>query len=340
MKCKTCGGTAVINMRHHKLALCGEHYLQWVPAQVQRFIEKYHMFTPADKLLVAVSGGKDSLSLWDILLQLGYQADGLYIGLGIDGGVNYSEQSHQKTDNFIRKFWPEAKLHVVDVREQYGMSIPDLSVARRREAKPCSVCGLNKRHIMNRVASEGGFVLVTGHNLDDEAAVLMQNTLRWQTGYLSRQAPVLESTHPRFARKVKPLCRFYEREMAGYAIVRGIDYIYDECPHAEGATTIFYKTLLNQLEANSPGAKLSFYLEFLRARKEGLFQVVQDRVLLLECELCGQPTSATGLCSFCRIWDRGAKGQKTGSTLLDPDLQFAHFDSAGMVASISEGDKC
>ncbi|MBI3732031.1 MAG: adenine nucleotide alpha hydrolase family protein [Chloroflexi bacterium] len=315
MKCKACGGPAAINMRHHKLALCGEHYLEWVPQQVQRFIEKYQMFSPQDKLLVAVSGGKDSLSLWDVLLRLGYRADGVYIGLGIDGGVNYSDQSHEKIVQFMAKFWPQAKLHVVDVEQTYGMTIPELSLARRREAKPCSVCGLNKRHIMNRVAVEGGYTLVTGHNLDDEAAVLMQNTLRWQVGYLARQSPVLEATHPKFARKVKPLCRFYEREMAAYAIVRGIDYIYDECPHAEGATTLFYKTLLNQLETNSPGAKLSFYLEFLRARQEGLFQKAHDEVVLHECEYCGQPTSAPGLCSFCRIWDRGADAREPAGEL-------------------------
>ncbi|TMC58194.1 MAG: adenine nucleotide alpha hydrolase family protein [Chloroflexi bacterium] len=328
MKCRTCGQVAVINMRHHKLALCGEHYLEWLPAQVQRFVEKQKLFTPHDRLLVAVSGGKDSLSLWDILLRLGYQADGLYIGLGIDEGIAYSEESHQKTVQFIEQFHPDASLHVVDVEQTYGMTIPELSRARRRHDKPCSVCGLNKRHIMNRVAVEEGYVLVTGHNLDDEAAVLMQNMLRWQTGYLARQSPLLESTHPKFARKVKPLARVYEREMAAYALVRGIDYIYEECPFSVGATTLFHKTLLNQLEAHSPGAKLAFYLEFLRARQEGLFKEVQAGVQLHECDYCGQPTTAPGLCSFCRMWERGTP-DITHSLSPDPDLQFAHFESAG-----------
>ena len=52
--------------------------------------------------------------------------------------------------------------------------------------------------------------------------------------YLLRQGPVLAES-PGLARKVKPLCRFYEREMAAYALLRGIEYIYDECPHAAGA---------------------------------------------------------------------------------------------------------
>jgi len=292
-------------MRHHRLALCREHYLEWFPATTRRIIETYHMFGPGDRVLVAVSGGKDSLSLWDVLLQLGYQAEGLYIDLGIDH-QGYSEQSRAKVNNFVAER-PGAKLHVVDVEATYGQTIPELA-RRRRRGKPCSVCGLTKRYIMNRVAIEEGFdVLATGHNLDDEIVVLFQNVLRWQTGYLARQAPVLPSTHSGLARKVKPFCRFYERETAAYALVRGIDYIYDECPYAVGATTIFYKGLFNQLEARSPGAKLSFYLEFLRARREGLFSEVREALELGECERCGQPTTVPGLCAFCRMLEAVGK---------------------------------
>ena len=71
MRCRKCDQKATINMRQHKLALCKEHFLEWLPEQVQRFIEKYHMFSYQDRILVAVSGGKDSLSLWDILLAPG-----------------------------------------------------------------------------------------------------------------------------------------------------------------------------------------------------------------------------------------------------------------------------
>ncbi len=92
MKCRKCGAKASVNMRQHKLALCKEHYLEWVPEQTERFIKKYEMFTHHEKILVAVSGGKDSLALWDILTRLGYEADGLYLGLGIDGGINYSHE--------------------------------------------------------------------------------------------------------------------------------------------------------------------------------------------------------------------------------------------------------
>ncbi len=308
MKCRKCGAKASVNMRQHKLALCKDHFLEWVPEQAERFIKKYDMFSRSDRVLVAVSGGKDSLSLWDILVRLGYQADGLYIGLGIDGGFGYSSESHRLAAQFAEK--DGLKLHVVDVASEYGQPIPILSeVSHRGKGKPCAVCGLTKRHVMNRIARDLGYdVLATGHNLDDEAAVLFGNTLRWSGEYLLRQGPVLPAV-PGMARKVKPLCRFYEREMTAYALLRGIEYIYEECPFAEGSTSIYYKEVLNRLENDRPGSKLSFYLSFLEARERGLFAEQAKRLEELHtCPHCGQPTTAPGLCSFCRLMQKVQTG--------------------------------
>jgi uncharacterized protein (TIGR00269 family) len=305
MKCKKCGGKASVNMRQHNMALCKDDFLAWVPEQTERFIKKYRMFTHEEKILVAVSGGKDSLSLWDILARLGYQADGLYLGLGIDGGIDYSHESQRLTEKFAQDH--NLKLHVVDVEKEYGHSIPVLAnISHRGRGKPCAVCGLAKRHEMNRIARDLGYdVLATGHNLDDEAAVLFGNTLQWSSEYLIRQGPVLPSSDG-LARKVKPLCRFYEREMTAYALVRGIEYIYEECPFAEGSKQIFYKEALNQLENVRPGTKMTFYVKFLDAKLKGdLFQEKTiEQVNLHACPECGQATSAPGLCSFCRLIEK------------------------------------
>ena len=300
MKCRKCSRAAVFNMRRHKLALCEQHYPEWFVAQTQRAIEKYRMFGRDERVLVAVSGGKDSLALWDILLQLGYRADGLYIDLGIEG---YSAASRAKIEQFTAQR-PDAECMVVDVKAEYGETLTEVARrVRRGRGKPCSVCGLIKRHVMNRITRESGYaVLATGHNLDDEVAVLLGNVLHWQTGYIARQAPVLPASEEGLARKVKPFCRLYERETAAYTLIAGIDYIYDECPHAEGATSLRYKDILNRMETESPGTKLQFYLGFLRARKEGFFREPAEELELHPCSNCGQPTSAPGLCAFCRLW--------------------------------------
>jgi tRNA(Ile)-lysidine synthase TilS/MesJ len=310
MICRKCNQKAVINMRQHKLALCSQHFPAWVVEQTARIIQKYHMFDHAHRILVAVSGGKDSLSLWDILSQLGYQADGLYIGLGIEGGIDYSHESQRMAEAFAAS--RGLRLHVVDIQQTYGESVPMLAKRTHRgQEKPCSVCGLSKRHIMNRVARDGGYdVLVTGHNLDDEAATLLGNTLNWIGGYLQRQSPVLEARSG-MVRKAKPLCRFYEREMAAYALLREIPYVYEECPYAFDTKSIYYKSLLNKMEVDRPGTKLNFYLTFLQAKENGLFapppeSTGEDELgaggeELHLCPSCGQPTTTPGLCTFCRM---------------------------------------
>jgi uncharacterized protein (TIGR00269 family) len=308
MKCRKCGQKASVNMRQHKLALCKVHFLDWLPEQTERFIQKYHMFTRDERILVAVSGGKDSLSLWDLLIRLGYDADGLYLGLGIDGGMGYSDASYQCARRYADSHG--LVLHVLQVEHEYGSPVPVLAnTSLRGRGKPCAVCGLTKRHAMNRMARDLGYdVLATGHNLDDEAAVLFGNTINWSADYLRRQGPVLPGI-PGLARKVKPLCRFYEREMAAYAILRGIDYIYEECPYAKGATSLYYKDVLNRMENEHPGIKLGFYLRFLDARRQGLFsEAAEEPPDLHPCPQCGQPTSAPGLCSFCRMLQRVTPG--------------------------------
>ncbi len=165
-------------------------------------------------MLVAVSGGKDSLALWDLLLQLGFEVDGLYIGLGIEG---YSDPSAV----FARGFASEhhLKLVEVDLPADFGFDVRTGAAADHRV--PCSACGLSKRHIFDRAALDGGYdVLATGHNLDDEAAVLLGNVLRWDLAYMARQRPVLPGGDG-FPRKVKPLVRLGERETAAYCVLTG-----------------------------------------------------------------------------------------------------------------------
>src|SRR4030095_17077002 len=93
MKCTRCRGKAEVQLRAHNSAFCRPCYLLFFRRQVERVIASERMFTKEERLLVAVSGGKDSLALWDVLVDLGYDATGLYLGLGIGA---YSSRSHDK----------------------------------------------------------------------------------------------------------------------------------------------------------------------------------------------------------------------------------------------------
>ena len=288
-----CRADPVIELRQHNAAFCSHHFLKFCRDQVVRTIERFDMFEPTDRVLVAVSGGKDSLALWDILHELGYATEGLVIGLGIG---EYSEASTAAAERFART--AGLHLHRHDLAAEHGFTVPDAASATGRV--PCSACGLSKRHVIDRAALDGGFdVVVTGHNLDDEAAVLFGNVVRWQTDFLARQRPVLPA-RPGFPRKAKPLVRLGEREMAAYCLLRNIDYIVEECPMAEGNRHLEYKAVLNDLEVRSPGAKQAFYFGFQERAAEHLAGAVPDDPGLGSCRECGAPTP-NEVCSFCRL---------------------------------------
>jgi uncharacterized protein (TIGR00269 family) len=229
----------------------------------------------------------------------------MYLGLGIG---EYSDRSGDVAIRFAKE--RGAHLIHVDLGGEYGFDISTAGTKGSRST--CSVCGLSKRYIFNRVALDRGFdVVATGHNLDDEAATLLGNTLRWQTEYMARQFPAL-SGREGLVKKVKPLHRMSERETAAYAFLRGIDYVVEECPLVAGNTQLRYKDAMNQLEAGSPGIKASFYLGYLDRAADRFREQVAGEGDLVACERCGQPTTGR-FCAFCR-----ARAQVLGERLAPP----------------------
>ena len=307
MKCKVCRDHAVVDIRRHNAAFCRDHFLDHVRGQVARSIKEFRMFGPEDRLFIAVSGGKDSLALWDILLDLGYDTTGFYLDLGIGA---YSNRSKETAIAFADR--RGAKLILRSLAEEHGYTVPDL--ARLTGRVPCSGCGLNKRYEFNRAAIEEGFeVLVTGHNLDDEVATLFGNVLHWNTDMLRRQMPVLQerifgsggSAHVALVKKVKPLVRLAERETAAYAVLKGIDYVVEECPMVEGNTQHRYKEAATLLEENSPGTKQQFYFGFLKRAQSNFSSSDDHGAEVVPCAQCGAPTvrwddGAEPVCSFCK----------------------------------------
>jgi uncharacterized protein (TIGR00269 family) len=301
----------VIDLPRHNANFCGPHLIEHCRRQVVKAIDDHRMLEPGEPVLVAVSGGKDSLALWDLLTELGYAADGLYLGLGIG---DYSAASGDTARAFAAD--RGLKLREIDLRAEFGYDVPTAAAATRRV--PCSSCGLSKRHLFDRAALDDGYAVVaTGHNLDDEAAVLFGNTLRWDVEYLARQLPVLPARDG-FPRKVKPLVRLSERETAAYCIVRGIDYLVEECPMAAGNRHLGYKEALNAVEQRSPGTKAAFYLGFLERMAPRLVEEsAAAQGGLASCATCGAPTTGT-VCAFCRLVETAAAHDPVPVELVRP----------------------
>ncbi len=194
--------------------------------------------------------------------KLGIACDGIYIDLGIEGYSDTSLDKIKKVAEILKR-----KVYVFRIRSVLDCGVDGLAKAMRR--MPCSACGMVKRYIMNKVCMDKGYnVLVTGHNLDDEASALLGNVLYWKKEYLWKKDISLEAKEGHLSKKVKPLFLCSERESAAYAIMNNIDYVYEECPFSMKAKSITYKGMLNTLEETSPGTKLMFVKGYLKTLKD------------------------------------------------------------------------
>ena len=294
-RCKT--NQAEIEIIRHHAVFCRDCFLSFFRNQVQKAIKKWDMFQDDDKILIAVSGGKDSLSLWSVLLELGYDVHGLFIDLGIDG---FSEGARKKVEAFADLH--NANLRVIDLKAE-GVAVPDARRVLRRN--PCSLCGQIKRYFFNLAAQKGGFdVLVTGHNLDDETSRLFANVLHWKVEYLKDQFPVLPKDGV-FKKKAKPFCLLSEFEIAAYAFFKHIDYYQARCPLGREAIFALYKQELNRLERESHGVKIEFYQGFLKRIKPLLDNAYnKENADVVFCIRCGYPAAKNGLCFVCNLKDK------------------------------------
>ncbi len=299
-------------MREHRLALCGEHFIEWFERRVNETVKEFKMFKRSDRILVAVSGGKDSQVLWYVLNRLGYDADAFFVHLGIG---EYSEGSLEKVLSLGEKLGK--KPHVVKLEEELGAGISTLKNLVRGEA--CSLCGRLKRHYFNKVARKLGYKIVaTGHNLDDESSSLLANVINWNLKYLAKKYPVLPEEKG-FPRKVKPLVKLTEEQIKLYADLAGIPYETRRCPLGETASLHFYKDVMDTIENHSRGAKYRFYFEYLK-KVFPIFSSLKEEFLkgeLRECKICGEP-SPSEVCFVCKLKERVGKmltdGEDKGKT--------------------------
>lgn len=294
MKCRRCGVVAVIDLPSHNSAFCQDCFIQFFEKQVEKGIEQFSLIEKSDRVLVALSGGKDSLTLLLVLSRLGYNVTGFNVDLSIG-------ESSTKARGVCERFCEKLGIPLI-VREMAKEGLPIPLVKERLRRPTCSVCGKIKRYYFNLTAMELGFdALATGHNLDDEVARLMSNTMRWDRAYLSDQGPCLDATDG-FAKKIKPLWRLTEYESAHYAYLMDVEHHYAPCPYSSGASFTVLKSLWMDLELAMPGRKIDFYQGFLK-RGRPAFQEAEKMTGkgLAPCSRCGYPTSSGDLCGVCRI---------------------------------------
>lgn len=304
-KCSRCGKEAVARVRYAKLNLCDEHFKEYIEERFIDFLEKRKMLRGISRVVIAVSGGKDSLSLLYMLtkhkerLGLG-EIYGVHIDLGLGDSSSEAEEVVLENRNKLG-----VKCLVLELKSLTGYSIAELSLLSRRP--PCSACGVIKRYLANLAAVElGADAIAFGHHLDDLLKYALKDLLVEGKAGIVKLSPVSEGVRGLLASKTKPLYEVYESDLELYAKYAGIRTVKSPCPYKyEDFIIKSVGEMLDKIEQEAPGFKLGLIRRLTASWREG------PPAGIASCKYCGMPSSGE-VCSFCKITAK-ATGAPLGS---------------------------
>lgn len=298
MKCSKCDENAIVSQRYSCTHLCERHFVEDFEDKVIETIAKGRMLQDGDRIAVALSGGKDSTALLNILDKvLSGRKEITLVAITVDEGIKgYREDTIKSARKITEDL--EVEHVIVSFKEEFGLGL-DQMVGGKREA-PCTFCGVFRKSLLNRTAKKyGATKLATGHDLDDEAQSILMNYMKGDIERLGRFAP--RRVQPGLVPRIKPLKNIPERETALYCMVSGFYLKMAECPYASLSLRSDVRDMLNNLEMKFPGTKQSCMKGF--DCLSGLLAMRYPPMELSSCGLCGEPCVGE-LCKACQLLNR------------------------------------
>ncbi len=308
MKCDSCGRVPVILHRKHSgQYLCKDCFIEKMQKKVLKDIRKYKLVDKGDKILLGLSGGKDSVMALDILMNLHDRGIAELMAVTIDEGIaGYRAEGVQVATKIAREMGVNHR--VVSFEDYLGVTLDELM--KNPYSGACTYCGVFRRWTLNKVArEEGATKIATGHNLDDEAQSILMNYLEGNLDNLTRIGVKSKSRDPRFTVKIKPLREVPEKEIALYVLARELPVHLAGCPYAGDSFRAEVGQFLKQISIKHPTIMYSTLRGFDRI-KPVLKKEFSRKSPLTLCEVCGEP-AATNLCktcSFIKEWNEQIKG--------------------------------
>ncbi len=295
IKCSKCDRRAVIYQRHSERHLCRRHFIEDFERRVKLAVRKFSMIEKGDRIAIALSGGKDSVTLAYVLKKLyGKRRDVEFLAITIDEGI---EGYRPPTVKIAREISKKLDIEhiVVSFEENFGMTLDEM--VRLGDKKPCTYCGVFRKYLLNRTAKEmGATKLATGHNLDDETQTILLNFLNADIERLARLVP--QRVQKGLVVRIKPFKYVYEKEVVVYGLLHDLPLDFDECPYSHFPVRAAVRDFLYDFENKYPGRKFSVMSSF-----EKLIPCLREmypQIELNRCERCGEPTPRR-ICQACKL---------------------------------------
>ena len=283
--------------------LCKKCFSESIEDKTRATIAKYDMFRFDDRIAIAVSGGKDSVSLLHVLAKIERRyPKAELVAITVDEGIKgYRDEALKITAENCKQLDIE---HVtVSFRTLFGKTLDQMSKRTNHKGDanltPCAYCGVLRRKALNIAARKiKADKLATAHTLDDETQTILLNIFHGDVLRIAKEKPVTDNVHPKLVQRIKPFCEIPEKETALYAYVKGIEFQSTPCPYASEALRNDARAILNDLEEKHPGMKFSIFKSIERIRPA--LEREANAEGLNECTECGEPTTES-VCRTCQM---------------------------------------
>jgi len=297
MPCKYCKTKPVIQLVNSPIKLCEKCFFRYIERKVKKTIRKYKLIENKDKKLgVAVSGGKDSMVLIDLIHKIiAKRKYPKLLAVIIDEGVKGCSDYNVK---LVKEYCKKNKIELKVFKFENKLTTD--KIAKKTE-NACQTCAILKRQMLNKIAKKLKVdKIATGHNLDDEAQTILMNQFKRKMDVSARLGPIsgiVRSKH--FVPRIKPLYFINEDEIRMYIKLKGFKVLKRRCPYSVQSHRDDVRALLDSFEEKHPGTKNSIvnsFLEILPILKKHYKSSKKINV----CGVCKEPCVGE-VCKACEV---------------------------------------
>ena len=303
--CTKCANPKVIIKRKQSgQALCKNCFIESIQKKVIKTIKKENLIDKGDKILVALSGGKDSVATLDILNTYKERNIIELCAVTIDEGIaNYRNDGVAIAKKHTKRLGIEHK--VLSFKSLFNTTLDEIMKIPNHRIS-CSYCGVFRRWIINKAARDfGADKIATGHNLDDEVQAILMNYLEGNINNLTMIGPKTMSYSPLFRPKIKPLREIPEREIGLYTIAKDLEIHLAGCPYSQESFRGEVSEIIKNLSKNHPTIMYSTLRGFDKIKPALKKEYVAD-FQFDSCIKCGEPSS-NEICRVCTFLDELGK---------------------------------
>ena len=233
--------------------------MQKILGSMRKAIEEFHMIDDGDKIAVALSGGKDSITLLKALksLQRFYPKKFDLIAISINPGFEFFDVK------ILYELCNEIGVQLYVVNSDIKEIVFDI----RKEKNPCSLCANLRRGILNSTAIEHGCnKIALGHNEDDVLETFLMNIL--YTGSISTFAPISYMDRSKIT-LIRPLIYISEKQIRSFIKYNNINVMPKACPMDGKSKREDIKQLLYDLNKQIPHIRANIYGAIKRSTIKG-----------------------------------------------------------------------